>query len=276
MTLRKQAYNRLRGRYTYDMKIRSYNELVTRIESIVDSSPHLHLHRLGAVELNDTSYEMLRIDMGEDSMDKKRVCISAGIHGDEPAGPEAALRFIEEHKNDAELLDNFYFTVFPCDNPSGYELNTRENAKGVDLNREFRKRNASPEVAILMTALSECHYDLTCEMHEDIDAPGFYLYELTRNIEDSVAQEIIRRVGAAGYPVNMSEVIEGLPAVNGIIAPRGRRLRRTRLPKAIYLYRMCCDHVLTLEPPAAHLALEDRVKIELIGLEVALEKLTLR
>lgn len=258
------------------MKVRSYDDLVLRLESTVDSSPNLCLYRLGSVHLNDRDYDMLKIEMGSDTPGKKRVCISAGIHGDEPAGPEAVLKFIDDHKSDHELLDRFFFTIFPCDNPSGYELNTRENARGVDLNREFRKRNASPEVAILMEALANCHYDLTYEMHEDIDAPGFYLYELTRNIEDSVAQEIIRRVGAMGYPVNMSEVIEGLPASNGIIAPRGRRLRRTRLPKALYLYKMCCDHVMTLEPPASKLALEDRVKIELVGLEVALGRLAAR
>jgi hypothetical protein len=212
--------------------------------------------------------------MGEDTHGKKRVCISAGIHGDEPAGPESVLRFMEEHKDDVELLDKVFFTIFPCDNPSGYELGTRENAMAIDLNREFQKSDASPEVALLMNALSNCHFDFTYEMHEDIDSYRFYMYELARKRKDYVGHDIVKRVKEMGYPINIDEVIEGLGAEHGIIWPRGRRLRRTKLPKAVYLYRACCDHVITMEPPVSKLELEDRVKIELVGLEIAIAKLS--
>ncbi len=59
------------------------------------------------------------------------ISISAGIHGDEPAPVWTLLNLLES---------NFFTTaanwqIFPILNPSGLERNTRENADGVDLNR---------------------------------------------------------------------------------------------------------------------------------------------
>ena len=54
--------------------------------------------------------------------------ISAGIHGDEPAAPLAALRLIQENRwpETAEII------LLPCLNPIGFTLNQRENADGDD------------------------------------------------------------------------------------------------------------------------------------------------
>ena len=58
----------------------------------------------------------------------------AGIHGDEPAGPLAALRLLQENNwpPNAEIF------LLPCLNPVGFTLNKRENADGIDLNRDYR------------------------------------------------------------------------------------------------------------------------------------------
>ena len=49
----------------------------------------------------------------------KRLYISAGIHGDEPAGPLTALRLLQENQwpASAELW------LLPCLNPAGFILN---------------------------------------------------------------------------------------------------------------------------------------------------------
>ncbi len=47
--------------------------------------------------------------------------------------------------------------------------------------------------------------------------------------------------------------------------------RKTRLPLAIHAYRTCGGHVITLEPPADVLPFEERVRIELTALRVALD-----
>ena len=64
-----------------------------------------------------------------------RVLLTGGVHGDEPAGVEAVLRFFEE---DAEpWLAQVEFTALPCVNPVGYVRGTRGNGAGADINRSF-------------------------------------------------------------------------------------------------------------------------------------------
>ena len=63
-----------------------------------------------------------------------RVYLSTGIHGDEPAGPIAALQLLKENTW-PHGVDIF---LCPCLNLTGFPLNRRENAKGIDLNRDYR------------------------------------------------------------------------------------------------------------------------------------------
>jgi hypothetical protein len=212
------------------------------------------------------------MSLGTPEPKKLNATISAGIHGDEPAGVEAVIEFLSANVANEHLLSQFYFTIFPCDNPSGWELGTRENAVGIDLNREFAARHPSTEVALIMKALDGRCFDLVIEMHEDIDAPGFYMYELVNDPSKHVGEQIIQAVISAGYPVDERECIEGMQAFGGLIRPKkSRRFRKTHLPKAVYTYRTCGGHVITLEPPASMLPLEDRVKIELMGMSIALD-----
>src|SRR5437016_4571941 len=63
----------------------------------------------------------------------KRVYISAGIHGDEPAGPLAVLQLLQENRWPTHVD----VWLCPCLNPTGFPLNSRENAHGLDLNRQY-------------------------------------------------------------------------------------------------------------------------------------------
>src|SRR5262249_44058659 len=62
-----------------------------------------------------------------------RVYISTGIHGDEPAGPLAALRLLQENR----WPEHFEIVFCPCLNPIGFAANTRTNGEGIDLNRDY-------------------------------------------------------------------------------------------------------------------------------------------
>lgn len=251
---------------------RSYAGLVRRLRAVADS-PDVELRCLGEFEVAGRSYPIFMLCVGAAGQGKRSVMLAAGIHGDEPAGVEAALQFLETRATDSDLLSRFHFNVFPCNNPCGWERNTRENCTGIDLNRGFAVRRPAPEVEIIMQGLRGRRFDLVFEMHEDIDAPGFYLYEIAENPGHYIAEDIIAAVSAAGYPIHRSRVIEHRRAEGGIIRRSALRFRKTRVPQAIYAYRTCGGHVLTLEPPASVLPLEDRVRIELMGLEVALNRL---
>src|SRR5438128_2164157 len=63
------------------------------------------------------------------------VYLSAGIHGDEPAGPEALISWAEA---DPERLRKHALLIFPCLNPWGLVNNIRLDADGRDLNRSFQ------------------------------------------------------------------------------------------------------------------------------------------
>lgn len=247
---------------------RSYQKLIERMESIDAAS--VRMQTIGRFEAEGTIYPLFVIHMGYPDHGKGRVLIASGIHGDEPAGVEAALRYVEQNATNENLLDRFAFTIYPCNNPSGWERNTRENWRGVDINREFSARKPEPEASIIMDSLQGCCYDLVFEMHEDVDSPGFYLYEIAEDVSYHVGERIIEAVQAMGHPVNQGECIEGMPAKGGLIRRKSFRFRKTKVPQAIYIYRTCGGHVLTLEPPASVLPLEDRVRILLTGLEVSL------
>src|SRR3989338_3435120 len=110
----------------------------------------------------ESGYPLYMITHGEGDI---RVALSAGIHGDEPAGVEALLRFLEGTQgrinNGIRKWGMMYkFTVLPCTNPAGFERGTRENINGKDLNRKFNSTNPPEEVMILQDALKGGQFDV--------------------------------------------------------------------------------------------------------------------
>jgi hypothetical protein len=102
-----------------------------------------------------------------------RIYISAGIHGDEPAGPLAALKLIQENPLAGECGD----FLLPCLNPAGFTLNRRENADGIDLNRDYRNPKSAEVRAHIAWLERQPRFDLYLCLHEDWESRGFYLYE---------------------------------------------------------------------------------------------------
>src|SRR5580658_1412778 len=80
---------------------------------------------------------------------KPRIYLSAGIHGDEPAPPLALLSMIESGDFDARAT----WFLCPLLNPDGFVTGVRENASGIDLNRDYRHL-ASPEIRAHVAWLS--------------------------------------------------------------------------------------------------------------------------
>lgn len=256
-------------------KVRSYPDLTERLNRLAERVKGVELHLLGKIRAEKTSYPFWMLTTPEGAA-KKKVCLSGGIHGDEPAGVEAVLGLLPLLKKKPDLMDRFHFTLFPCNNPFGYEYHTRENGSRKDLNRQYSKRHPPAEVRLIRKALDGKRFDLSIEFHEDIDTPGFYLYEISENPEGAVAHKIVKKVGRK-YPVNLQEEIEGAPAEGGIISPTvasdffKRRIERGKQwPQALYLYKQGTLHCITSETPI-HLDMRQRVEIHLTVLKTALE-----
>ena len=174
-----------------------------------------------------------------------RIYLSAGIHGDEPAAPLAALRLIQESR----WPDNVEIFLLPCLNPVGFTLNRRENAGGVDLNRDYRNPKSVEARAHIAWLERQPRFDLYLCLHEDWEAHGFYLYEQNPDQRPSLAEKIIAAV-APVCPVDMSENIEGRAAHGGIIRPNLSPAERPDWPEAFYHITHTSRQGYTLEAPS--------------------------
>lgn len=175
----------------------------------------------------------------------RRVYISTGIHGDEPAGPLAALELLQQNRW-PELVE---VRMVPCLNPTGLALSHRENAAGRDLNRDYRDPS-TPEVQAHVAWLErQPHFDCTYCLHEDWEAQGFYLYELNPDGQPSQARVMVDAVSKV-CPIDNAERIDGWPALSGVIRPEYRPAERLDWPEAFYLVETRTRHSYTLEAPS--------------------------
>jgi murein peptide amidase A len=179
------------------------------------------------------------------SQPSTRLYISAGIHGDEPAGPLAALRLLQENNwpPDAEIF------FLPCLNPVGFTLNKRENADGIDLNRDYRNPKAKEVLAHIAWLDRQPKFDLYLCLHEDWESHGFYLYEQNPDSKISLAEKMIEAVQKV-CPIDLSEIIEERPAQNGIVRPNISPQERPLWPEALWLITQKSRQGYTLEAPS--------------------------
>ncbi|HXB01926.1 MAG TPA: M14 family metallocarboxypeptidase [Opitutaceae bacterium] len=198
---------------------------------------------------------------------RPRIYLSAGIHGDEPAPPLALLRLLERGFFDARAT----WFICPLLNPVGLARGTRENANGIDLNRDYRNP-ASAEIRAHVAWLQrQPRFDLAILVHEDWEAKGFYLYELNRTQQPSLAEPILAAV-RAGCPIELAEQIDGFPASGGIIHPEGDLTKREVWPESIYLHAHHTRLSYGFETPST-LPLEQRIATLCTAIETAIAAL---
>jgi hypothetical protein len=145
---------------------RSYDQVVRRVETL--ASRDRTVDTIGTIE----GHPVFRIRAGRPR--RLRVLLTGGVHGDEPAGVEAILRFLEQDMD--PWLGRVEFTALPCVSPVGYVRGTRENGGGTDVNRSFEGGDV-PEVQLVKQVLEGCRVDAFVDCHEDWEANGFYMYE---------------------------------------------------------------------------------------------------
>ena len=194
-----------------------------------------------------------------------RIYLSTGIHGDEPAGPLAALRLLQENRWPPEIE----FRFCPCLNPLGFVLNRRENADGRDLNRDYRDPQSAECRAHIAWFERQPRFDLYLCLHEDWESHGFYLYEQNPDGRPSLAEKIIRRVREI-CPIDISEVIEDRPAQGGVIRPNLDPRTRPQWAEALYLIVNKSRQGYTLEAPS-DFPLTTRVDALVNGVQTALD-----
>lgn len=201
------------------------------------------------------------------------ILLSAGIHGDEPAGTLAALSFLE--KGPPQDLS---WLVTPLLNPTGIALGTRENADGRDLNRDYHEPQSAEIQAHRRWLEAQETPDLFISLHEDYDASGFYLYEIQIGGRPSIHEAIFAKV-SPHLAIEPGPLIDGrestgdgwffkeeLPDLAEFVQEEGG------YPEALYLSQKGCPLSLTFETPTHAAPLKTRIQAHLAAIEAAIDE----
>ena len=196
---------------------------------------------------------------------RRRLYLSTGIHGDEPAGPLAMRQLLQENvwPADADLW------LCPCLNPTGFPLNRRASSRGIDLNRDYQYLQSDEVRAHVAWLERQPRFDLTLCLHEDWESNGFYVYDLSAAHQPGRAEAIVAAVGEV-CPIDNSPLIEGRAARNGVIRPKQDPTRRPDWPEAFYLIHHKTPLSYTFEAPS-DFPLSTRVTTLVVASRTAME-----
>ncbi|HUJ09152.1 MAG TPA: M14 family metallocarboxypeptidase [Verrucomicrobiae bacterium] len=245
-------------------RIRDYAEIVQRLRALTR-------YQWGVEQVGEVwgyPFFRLRRQIGRSA---PTILLTAGIHGEEPGSVEGALRWLESGEW-AKWRVNWF--VLPCINPYGWERNQRRNAQRRDINRQFRDTHDCPEAELVKQLVRGRRFLFSVDLHEDVDAPGYYLYELA-HAPQFVGERILQAV-AKVIPLNRDKVIDGHPATGLALIRRDARAdslsRRRRWPMAYHLFLHCTDHILGSETPV-RFPLNQRAVAHSVALGTALNAL---
>ena len=179
--------------------------------------PQLRFEALGAFESDGSSWSLPRFTFrGQHGGDPIRIGIFAGIHGDEPAGTSALVEFLQLLVREPSLADDYLIHAYPICNPTGFARGTRANHAGVDLNREFWKMSAHPEVQVIERELREQHFQGLIQLHADDTSEGIYGFVRGHTLSEHLLKPALAEAGKI-LPRNANAQIDGFAAKDGII-----------------------------------------------------------
>lgn len=190
------------------------------------------------------------------------IYISAGIHGDEPAGTEACITWAEKNQ---EILAHAPFLIFPCLNPWGLMNNSRHDDQRRDLNRMFQ-HDEIPSLRALKTIIAPHHFPLALMLHEDYDGQGVYLYEVQR-VKPFWGEGMLAAARKI-IPIDGRAKVDGRKFRNGVFRRRLtlKIFEKIGLPESPYLHLHHADRTFTIETPS-EFALDLRIRAHVAIIE---------
>jgi hypothetical protein len=197
---------------------RSLDTLTAPLTELSRHSSHLIRCESGRFELAGQSYDLPRYLFVGSTGDAEaiRIGVFAGIHGDEPAGSFALLRFVRILIDQPEIARDYCLFLYPVCNPTGFATNARRNWNGKDLDREFWRNSLQPEMRLLESELWLHAFHGIISLHTDSASDGLYGYAHGALL----TQHLLRPALAAAskfLPLNQADSIDGFPARDGII-----------------------------------------------------------
>ena len=197
---------------------RSIADLLLPLEKIALQSSNLVVNHDAQFKVGDETYELPRyLFVGPQGGDAPiHVGIFAGIHGDEPEGSHATIQFIKVLEANPELARGYYLSFYPVCNPTGFEDGTRLSRRGKDLNREFWKNTAEPEVRLLQAELISRSFQGIIALHTDDTCDGFYGIARGATLTKHLIEPALRAAERL-LPRDERPIIDGFAARHGII-----------------------------------------------------------
>lgn len=138
-----------------------------RLKKLIDLDKKNQTYRLLGSSENGRDIHGILIGRGE-----KRVLAWSQMHGNESTTTKGIIDFVRLLSQDALLweyvsgvLNQFTFLIIPILNPDGAQLYTRENASGIDLNRDALSQTQR-EIQVLMRQFEAFRPDLCLNLHD--------------------------------------------------------------------------------------------------------------
>lgn len=182
---------------------------------------------------------MVRIlGAGEDT-----ILVMASIHGNESAGTPLVSQLTEHLRKDADLLEGRRIVLLPVANPDGLAARTRENIRGVDLNRNFAAANrvdndinglrplSEPESRALAAVIKDYEPNRIVTIHQplnciDYDGPGRVLATRMAQYCDLPVKKLGAKPGSLGAYAGDNL---GIPTITLELPPDASKLNETAL-----------------------------------------------
>jgi len=193
--------------------------LLSSFYELSNDSALLETRALQVVPTNSGSIEfpsfVLKGERG--GGDPVRLGFFAGIHGDETAGVLALAQFAKDLVNNPVLSEGYRLFFYPACNPSGLLAGTRHSHSGKDLNREFWKESAEPEVQLLENEIRSENFHGLVSLHADDTSDGMYGFVRGAVLSKGLLEPALKAAESV-LPRNTRPIIDGFPAENGIIS----------------------------------------------------------
>lgn len=175
------------------------------------------------------------------------VYVSAGIHGDEPAGPLAMLELLRG----GFFRPGIHWRLAPALNPTGLAAAARESACGTDLNRDYLLRRSREVAAHAAWLAAGPTPSLFLSLHEDWEASGFYFYEINTGADTPHRARRILSAVEPWFAAEAGDTIDGhTPRAPGWIFHEAEADVPDGWPEAIYLAKLGCPLSFTFETPS--------------------------
>jgi protein MpaA len=164
--------------------------------------------------------------------------IMGSIHGDEPAGATLVDRLAKQLQDNPQLVEGRRVVLLPTANPDGVAARTRDNAHGIDLNRNFETANrvdngtnglrplTEPESQALQSLIKEYAPSRIVSIHQplnciDYDGPGQAIAARMAQDCDLAVKKLGARPGSLG---SYTGETLGIPTITLELPPEAAKM----------------------------------------------------